>query len=270
MEREIDLNLDSSLVSSLLTSFIDHQLKSSGLEKTMIGLSGGVDSSLVALLACKALGAERVKGVMLPHRICSDSVLQDARTMVEMLGIEVIEMDITPMIDAYYHHFPGADKKRRGNKMARERMAILYDLSSAERALVLGTENKTEYLLGYSTLWGDMAAGLHPLGDLYKTQVFQLAEELGLPEVIVRKPPSADLWPGQTDEEELGFSYDLADQILYLLVEEDLPHQELVERGYSPALVNDIMFRLKKYSFKRRMPLIAPLQSYIKSDKGGI
>ena len=152
-----------------------------------------------------------------------------------------------------------ADPGRRGNKMARERMTILFDQAKKLGCLVLGTSNKTEILLGYSTVFGDNASSVNPLGDLYKRQIWQLAEHLGLPASVVAKRPSADLWPGQTDEGELGFSYATADEVLYLMFDHGLTPREVVARGYDEATVAKIVRLEQQNRFKRRLMLIARL-----------
>jgi NAD+ synthase len=167
------------------------------------------------------------------------------------------ERDISPMIDAYFAGDPKAGRVRRGNKMARERMSILYDRSAAHEALVLGTSNKSELLLGYGTIHGDMASSINPLGDLYKTQVFQLARHLRIPATIQRKVPTADLWPEQTDEKDLGAAYADLDQILHLLIDERWTRSETIHGGWPPRLVDRVLARVRGSQFKRRMPLIA-------------
>jgi NAD+ synthase len=180
---------------------------------------------------------------------------------VQQLGIDHLEVDISPQIDAYFARFPDADQKRRGNKMARERMSILYDQSWAYRALVIGTSNKTELLLGYGTIYGDMASAINPIGDLYKTQIWQLADALGVPTAIVQKAPSADLWAGQSDETELGFQYRMIDQLLYYLVERRYSVEEVKKLGFDEAFVEDIVRRVRENQYKRRLPVIAKLSS---------
>jgi NAD+ synthase len=180
---------------------------------------------------------------------------------VGQLGIQHLEIDITPQIDAYFAGIPNANQVRRGNKMARERMTIAYDQSLAWRALVIGTSNKTELLLGYGTIYGDMASAINPLGDLYKTQVWQLADGVGVPTEIVQKAPSADLWSGQSDESELGFQYRKVDQLLYYLVDRRYSVSELKRLGFESAFIEDIVRRVRDNQYKRRLPVIAKLSS---------
>ena len=263
-ERVLDrLTLNGPLAVAVLTSFIRDAVETSGTAGVVVGLSGGIDSSFAAALAAKALGPERVHGFLLPYRTSSPGSEGDARLVAEHLGISYRVIDISPMIDAYFMTAiaieTGADDARRGNKMARERMTILFDQAKRLNALVLGTSNKTEILLGYSTVFGDNASSLNPLGDLYKHQVWQLSRYLGLPEQVVSKAPSADLWPGQTDEGELGFSYATADEVLYLLFDLGLAPAEVVDKGYDERAVQRIVHLEQQFRFKRRLMLIARL-----------
>ncbi len=195
----------------------------------------------------------------MPYRTSSPASEGDARLVCEQLGLDPEVIDITPQVDAYFERFPHAERTRRGNKMARERMSILYDRSMEHRALVVGTSNKTELLLGYGTLFGDMASALNPIGDLYKTQVFQLSRAVGLPQPVIDKAPSADLWAGQSDEEELGLRYSTVDVVLYHYVDERRSRQELVDMGFEATLIDDVLRRVRSSQYKRRPPLIAKL-----------
>lgn len=253
------LRLNASLAERVLTSFIRDAVETSGTRGVVVGLSGGVDSSLSAALAARALGPERVHGFLLPYRTSSPDSEGDARAVAGQLGISHRAIDISPMVDAYFAVEPDAGPDRRGNKMARERMSILFDQAKKLGALVLGTSNKTEILLGYSTVFGDNASSLNPLGDLYKGQVWHLARHLELPSQVIEKAPSADLWPGQTDEGELGFGYETADEVLYLLFEAGLRPEEVVERGYEERVVRRIVSLEQQFRFKRRLMLIARL-----------
>ncbi|HEX6492044.1 MAG TPA: NAD+ synthase, partial [Candidatus Dormibacteraeota bacterium] len=232
-----------------------------GFERVVLGLSGGVDSALVAALAARALGPERVIPVIMPYRSSSPESEIDARTVATALGLEPLVVDISPQVDAYFERFADADRGRRGNKMARERMSILYDMSWAHRALVIGTSNKTELLLGYGTIHGDMAHALNPLGDLYKTQVFAMARAIDLPQRVVEKPPSADLWEGQSDEQELGFQYAVVDMLLYHLVDERRTRAELRALGFDDAFMDLVGARLRDNQYTRRLPIIAKLST---------
>jgi NAD+ synthase len=202
-----------------------------------------------------------VLGVIMPYRTSDPKSRSDALQVVQQLGIEHLEVDITPQIDVYFERFPDADPRRRGNKMARERKSIEYDQSSAFRALVIGTSNKTELLLGYGTIYGDMASAINPIGDLYKTQVWQLADAVGVPTAIVQKAPSADLWSGQSDETELGFQYRMIDQLLYYLVDRRYSVEELERQGFDQAFITEIIRRVRENQYKRRLPVIAKLSS---------
>jgi NAD+ synthase len=255
------MELNAPLAVTVLASFIRDAVETSGTAGVVIGLSGGIDSSLSAALAVRALGPERVHGFLLPYRTSSPASEQDARAVAVHLGIPHRLIDISPMVDAYFAVETGADPARRGNKMARERMSILFDQAKAENALVLGTSNKTEILLGYTTWFGDSAASLQPLGDLYKTQVRALSRAVGVPQPILEKKPSADLWPGQTDESELGIQYDEVDQVLYLLVDERVDASRVVQMGFSEALVTRVLKLVKNMQYKRMMPIIAKVGS---------
>ena len=255
------LAINPELVRKILVRFIQNEVQKVGFERVVLGLSGGVDSSLVANLASQALGPKNVLAVIMPYKSSDPKSLSDALQVVQQLGINHLEVEITPQIDAYFERFPDADQRRRGNKMARERMTILYDQSSVFRALVIGTSNKTELLLGYGTIYGDMASAINPVGDLYKTQVWQLADAVGVPTAIVQKAPSADLWAGQSDETELGFAYRMVDQFLYYLVDRRYSKEELSRLGFEPAFIDDIIRRVRDNQYKRRLPVIAKLSS---------
>jgi NAD+ synthase len=245
------------LLRKILTAFIANEVRKVGMERVVVGLSGGVDSSLSAFLAAEALGSENILVLKMPYKTSSKESLEHADLVIAATGIQSLTVDITPQIDAYFTRFPEADNLRRGNKMARERMTILYDHSAHWQALVLGTSNKTELLLGYGTLYGDMASALNPLGDLYKTQVWALAEEIGVPRPIIEKKPSADLWVGQTDEAELGFSYRAVDELLYLMVDQRYSREELMVEGFPEAFIDNVYRRIMNSQYKRRLPVIA-------------
>ena len=253
------LAIDTGLVGELLVDFIREEITKVGFDRGVIGVSGGIDSALTAALAVRALGADHVEAVIMPYRTSSPASEHDARSVCEALGIEPLLIDISPQIDAYFERFPDADRGRRGNKMARERMAILYDRSWARRGLVIGTSNKTELLLGYGTVHGDMAHAINPLGDLYKTQVFALARALELPRAVVEKAPSADLWEGQSDEEELGFQYAIVDLLLQQMIDERATRAELRALGFEDEFVENVARRVRDSQYKRRPPLIAKL-----------
>lgn len=256
-----DLSLNTDLVTKLLTDFIKDQTHNAGFEHAVLGLSGGIDSTVSAYLAVKALGPANVLGVLMPYKTSSPASISDAELVARELGIRTERVDITPMVDAYLARMNGTDNLRAGNVMARQRMIVLYDLSSRERALVIGTSNKTEVFLGYGTLFGDMACALNPLGDLYKTQVWQLAAALGVPGNIIEKNPSADLWEGQTDEGDFGFTYKKADHLLYYMIDERRSVTELKAMGFDAALIDRVRSMVMKSQFKRRLPLVAKISN---------
>lgn len=259
IKSKIKLNME--LTEKILVNFIREEVRSAGFEKVVLGLSGGIDSAIVAFLAVKALGPENVLGIMMPYKSSSRESLEDAQRVVEATGMRVEKIEITDMVDAYFAKEPDISDLRKGNKMARERMTILYDYSAKEKSLVLGTSNKTEILLGYSTQWGDSASAINPVGDLLKTQVWELSEYMGVPKEVIEKKPSADLWEGQSDEDELGFSYFLADEIINLLVDERYTKEEILEKGYSEKTIDSILWRIKTNQYKRKLPLIAKISN---------
>ena len=259
----MNLSIDNELVTETLTRFIREEMAKAGFSRAVVGLSGGIDSCTSLFLAARAMGKERVLGVCMPYRSSSPSSLEHARLAAKTAGCSAEVVEITAQIEAYFETFPDADQLRRGNKMARERMSILYDISKRDDALVVGTSNKTEFFLGYGTLYGDIACAINPLGDLYKTQVGQLARHLGVPEVIVNKTPSADLWTGQTDEDEIGFTYEKVDQVLYRYTDLHWSVEEIVADGFEKALVQRVHEMVRQSHYKRRLPVIAKLPAQI-------
>jgi NAD+ synthase len=254
-----ELKIDAVGTIEILVEVIRGELHRAGFRKAVLGLSGGIDSAVSAALACRALGAKRVLTLLLPYRSSHPKSALDARVVARRLGTSAEVVPITPMIDAYFRRVSRASRLRRGNKMARERMAILYDVSQRDRRLVIGTSNKTEILVGYGTLFGDLASGVNPLGDLYKTQVRQVALALGLPAEIVWKTASADLWAGQSDEAEIGYRYRDIDRVLWRLVERRDRPEEVVAEGFPKGMVLDLHRRMTRSQFKRRPPVIAKL-----------
>jgi NAD+ synthase len=255
------LVLNAALAERALTGFVRDAVGTAGAKGVVVGLSGGVDSALAAGLAARGLGSQNVHAFYLPYRSSSADSRSDAEASAAAFGLRLETIDITPMIDAYFAVETDADNVRRGNKMARERMTILFDQAKKLGCLVLGTSNKTEILLGYSTVFGDNASSLNPLGDLYKQQVWQLSRHLGVPAAVIDKKPSADLWPGQTDEGDLGFQYEVADEVLFLMFDQGLAPEEIVERGYPEKVVERISQLEHQNRFKRRLMLIARLSN---------
>ncbi len=257
----INLEINTDLATTILTGFIRSELNRMGFNRAVLGLSGGIDSALSCYLAARALGPENVLAVRMPYKTSSADSLEHAGLIIDALGVQSLTIPITEMADGLIARFPEMDDMRRGNIMARCRMIVLYDQSAAFNGLVIGTGNKTEILLGYSTLYGDSACAINPLGDLYKTQVRQLSRALGIPSVVVEKAPSADLWAGQTDEGELGFTYAEVDRLLYLLVDQRYTPAECVEAGFSEPFVRAVVRRIQRNQFKRIMPPIAKLSN---------
>jgi len=254
-----ELAIDTDIARRVIGEFIRGQLRQAGFERAVLGLSGGIDSALVAYLVAEAIGADRLLCVLMPYRTSSDASRTDAEEVVRRLGAASELVEISPMVDAFFAAQPDATPLRRGNFMARQRMAVLYDRSVTWGGLVVGTGNKTESLIGYTTLFGDNACAFNPIGDLYKSQVRQLAAALGVPDAIIRKAPSADLWPGQTDESEVGFSYAEVDRILFRLVDKRRSIDEVVGDGFERALVERIDRMVTGAEFKRQVPPIAKL-----------
>jgi len=256
-----ELAIDTAAARRIISEFIRAQLRQAGFGKALLGLSGGIDSALVASLVAEAIGPERLLAVLMPYRTSSPESRADAEEVVRRLGCASELVDISPMVDAYFEAPERTDAStlRRGNAMARQRMIVLYDHSVTWNGLVVGTGNKTETLIGYSTLWGDSASAFNPIGDLYKSQIRQLSAAMGVPEAIIRKAPSADLWPGQTDEAEVGFSYAEVDRILFRLVDRRLSLDELVADGFERALVERVDRMVAGSEFKRQVPPIAKI-----------
>jgi NAD+ synthetase len=257
VEESDPLALDPELARRWLVSFLrDEVVARRGFTKGIVGLSGGVDSSLTAFLAAEALGPDNVIGVRIPYRTSSPESLEHAQLVIDKLGIPSVTVDISETVDAYLKAVGDADPGRKGNVMARERMITLFDLSAKHRALPLGTGNKSERLLGYFTWHADDTPPVNPLGDLFKTQVWVLAGHVGVPDVIVTKPATADLIHGQTDEGDFGVSYPKADRILYYLIR-GLGPEEVVALGFTHAEVDLVRGRLESTHWKRKLPTVA-------------
>jgi NAD+ synthase len=257
----IDLTINTDVARQILTGFLKSEVTRVGFTRAVINLSGGLDSALSCVLIAQALGPENVLALRLPYRTSSADSLEHAQLMIDQFKVQSQTIEITDMVDALIEQDPNMSNTRKGNIMARARMIVMYDRSEVFKGLPIGTSNKTEILLGYTTMWGDMASAVNPIGDLYKTQVRQLSRDLDVPSVIIDKPPSADLWLGQTDEGELGFTYEEVDRLLYLLVDQRFSAQECVEEGFDEKFVNLVLTRVRRNQFKRMMPPIAKLSN---------
>jgi NAD+ synthase len=258
-ELPTELAIDTGVARRVIGQFIRGQLRQAGFDRLVLGLSGGIDSALVAYLSAEAIGPERLLCVLMPYRTSSEASVADARSVVDALGAASELVDISPMVDGYFASDPDATPLRRGNFMARQRMAVLYDRSVTWGGLVIGTGNKTESLIGYTTQFGDNASAFNPIGDLYKSQVRQVSLDIGVPEAIIRKAPSADLWPGQTDETEAGFTYPELDRLLFWRIDKRRSVDEMVELGFDRAMVERVDRMVAGAEFKRQVPPIAKL-----------
>jgi len=257
----IDLTINTDLARTILTGFIRTEVTRVGMQRAVIALSGGIDSALSCFLAAEALGPGNVLAVRMPYKTSSADSLEDAQRVIDATGVQCLTIPISEMVDPLLARFPEMANVRRGNIMARQRMICIYDQSSAFGGLVIGTGNKTEILLGYTTLFGDSACAINPIGDLYKTQVRQLSAALAIPQSVITKAPSADLWIGQTDEDELGYTYAEVDRLLYLLVDERYRPAECVEAGFAEPFVASVVERIRRNQFKRILPPIAKLSN---------
>ena len=253
------LNAEHTL--AVLTAFVRDEVRRTGFERAVLGVSGGVDSALSTYLAVRALGPENVHALLMPYKTSSPDSLRDGLEVVSALGITHEVAEITNMADAYFAQNPDIERMRKGNVMARLRMITLYDRSQRDRSLVIGTSNKTEGLLGYTTLFGDNASALNPIGDLYKTQVWQMARAIGVPKSIIEKAPSADLWEGQTDEAEMGLSYSEVDELLFYMFDMREDAEELSKRGFASEFIERVRSMVRRAQFKRRPLVIAKVGS---------
>jgi NAD+ synthase len=258
---DINLNINTDLAREILVGFVKSEITRAGFSRAVVALSGGIDSALSCVLAVQALGPENVLAVRMPYKASSRDSLDHAQLLIDQLGVQSRTIEITDMVEPLINLDPEMSKVRKGNLMARARMIVIYDQSEDFKGLVVGTSNKTEILLGYSTLYGDSASAINPIGDLYKTQLRQLSRALNIPEPIIGKPPSADLWAGQTDETELGFTYEDVDRLLYLLVDQRYMPQEAIEAGFDEKFVNTVVARIRRFQFKRMPPPIAKISN---------
>ena len=254
-----NLHIDTHLARDILVGFVKSEILRVGFKRAVLGLSGGIDSALSCFLAAEALGPENVLAVRLPYRLSSQEPYDHAQLVIDQLGVQTRTIDISPIADGLINQIPDMNQMRQGNIMSRARMICLYDQSAEFNALVVGTCNKTEILLGYSTLYGDSACAINPIGDLYKTQVRELSRAMGVPDIIIDKAPTADLWAGQTDEGELGFTYAEVDRLLYLLIDERFRPEECIAAGFDAAFVHQVIARVQRNQFKRILPPIAKI-----------
>ncbi len=256
------MSYNYNYIENLLVGFLKNETNRIGINKAVIGLSGGIDSAVSAYLSARAFGPENVLCVMMPYKTSSKNSLTDAKKIIKDLGVRSKTVNISKAVDAYLNTLEGdVSNLRKGNVMARMRMIVLYDESAKENALVIGTGNKTEILLGYTTLFGDSACAINPIGDLYKTQIFELAKHLNVPKEVIDKKPSADLWEGQTDEEEMGITYSMVDKFLYEKVDERRTDEELIKLGFEKSFVEKINKMISRNQFKRLPPLIAKVSN---------
>ncbi len=254
-----ELHLDYAIVEDILKAFLLNEIRKFGFNSIVLGLSGGIDSAVVCELAVRALGPDNVLALKMPYASSSPDSLEHAELMIRKLGIRAEEVSFTPVVDAFFSTVPSGQLLRRGNIMARTRMVFLYDVSARDGRLVAGTSNKTELLLGYGTMFGDMASAVNPIGDLYKTQIRGLARHLGIPEELIVKAPSADLWEGQSDEDDLGFSYEAVDLLLFMMLEKRMDKQAVLGEGIPEPFYDRVRKMVVRNQYKRMMPVIAKI-----------
>ena len=245
------------LIEFFLIKFLQDEVYKTGLKNATLGISGGIDSAVVAVLAKKAFG-NNMLGIMMPSSNSSQNSLDDALSLCNKFAIPYEKISIAPMLESYFKD-KTVSNLRIGNFSARARMSVLYDISARDGALVLGTSNKSELLLGYGTIFGDLASAINPIGDLYKTQIFEFAKYLKIPEEIISKPPSADLWEGQSDEDDLGYTYATIDKALEAFIDDRMSEGEMKEAGFEPKLISLIKDKIYKNQFKRKQPIIAKI-----------
>ena len=245
-------------IKAQLISFLQEEVSSIGLNKVVVGISGGLDSAIVSVL-CKEAFGDKFSGVMMPSHLSSDSSLDDAKELCEKFDIDYEIVEIAPMVQGYFNNIQDASPLRIGNLSARMRMSVLYDISARDGSLVIGTSNKSEILLGYGTLFGDTACAINPIGQLYKSDAFEFARYLGVTDTIIEKKPSADLWEGQSDEDDLGYSYKTMDDVLKQLIDQNKTKEELISLGENEELVNMLVNRVKANAFKSKLSTIAQI-----------
>ena len=254
-----DTNYQKKIIE--VTKWIKKTVHGAGFQDVIVAVSGGVDSAVSLLLAVQALGKEHVYAVLLPYEKISPMATVHGKLVTQIAGLSqnhIIQKDIAEVVDTILKQIQSNNVTniRKGNVMARVRMTFIYDLAKEKNALVLGTENKSEYYLGYFTRFGDEASDLEPIRDFYKTQVWEIAKILHIPGAIIAKPPSAELWDKQTDEEDFGFSYKDADKILYHLFEQKLSFEDIISLGFATSLVTKVLQRVKANEFKHHLPTI--------------
>ena len=246
-------------IKDQMITFLQNEARKIGVKNVVVGISGGLDSAIVAVL-CKEAFGDNFHGVLLPSQYSSDASEQDAKELCEKFNIAHEVVSIAPMVEGYYlNNDKDASALRVGNFSARMRMAVLYDISAKHNAIVVGTSNRSEILLGYGTLYGDTACAINPIGQMYKSDEFEFAKFLGVPNSIITKKPSADLWEGQSDEEELGYSYKNMDDVLKQLIDNDISKEALIQSGVSEELIDMLEYRIKANAFKGKLPTIAQI-----------
>ena len=246
-------------IKEQLTTFLKQEVQKTGLEKVVVGISGGLDSAVVAIL-CKEVFGKNMSGVLMPSQYSSDASIEDAKELCQKFDIDYEIVNISPMVEGYFSNIKDASALRIGNFSARMRMSVLYDISARDNSLVVGTSNKSEILLGYGTIFGDIACAINPIGQMYKSDEFNFARFLGVPDSILDKKPSADLWEGQSDEDELGYTYATMDEVLKKLIDENIPKEQLIKDGVDEKLINMLEYRIKSNAFKGKLPTIANIK----------